>query len=152
MDLAIRKQDGQLFPVREQDAEWLHKASNEEYFLGNVKRLKGRNAKFFRKWWAMVDFAYDHFEPEPIETKYGNPEKSKERFRKDLTVLAGHYDATYKINGDVVLEAKSIAWDKMDEDEFKLFYTATFNAITKHIFNNVDPEELVKIEKALWQF
>lgn len=152
MDICIQKREGYLVPVRDQDVEWLLKASNEEYLLGEIKVLSGRNAKFFRKWWAMVNFAYEHFEPQAIESKYGKPEKSLERFRKDLTILAGYYNPTYKINGELVLEPKSIAWSKMDEEEFKLFYTATFNAISKYIFSHYKPEELKAIENALEQF
>lgn len=144
--------NGFLKPVRDQDCEWLSKADNDEYILCNVKKLKPRNAKFFRKYFAMLNFAYDHFEPEAIETKYGTPEKSRERFRKDLTVLAGYYNPTYKIDGTLILEAKSIAWNNMEEEEFKAFYTATFNAIAKHIFSHYSADQLKEVEQALWGF
>src|SRR5690606_34354997 len=106
MELCVTKTPAGFIPVREEDQEFYQSAGAGEIWLGKVKRLKPRNARFFRKWWALVDFAFEHWEPEVKTTRYGVPEKNRERFRKDLTVLAGFYETTFKINGDVVLQPK----------------------------------------------
>lgn len=150
MELCVRKTPAGLAPVRDQDLEWYESAGNDEHYLGNLKKL--RNPRFFRKWWAMVNFAFEHWEPKGVETKYGTPEKNLDRFRKDLTILAGYYDVTYKIDGTPVLTAQSISWGNMDEEEFHKFYRATFNAISKHIFSHYTPEQLREVEQALFNF
>ncbi len=42
-----------------------------------IKFSKKRNAKFFRKWHSLVQYAFDVWEPEE-----GAPEKVYDRFRK----------------------------------------------------------------------
>ena len=44
--------------------------------------------------------------------------KNFDRFRKDLTVLSGFYNATYTFRGDVRLEPKSLSFGSMCEEEF----------------------------------
>ena len=108
--------------------------------IGNTYRGKfeePRNSKFFRKWWKMIQFAYDHFEPSELTGKRFEgitPEKNLERFRKDVTILAGHYKQSIRLNGECLVEAKSIAWAKMSEEQFGEFYKASFNVIWDRVF------------------
>lgn len=133
-EICLINSGGYLLPCRESD-----KASLSRHKVGEVMRVKiskMRNGRFFRKWWVLVDFAYAHWEPgEILDLKYEGlrPEKNKERFRKDLTILAGHYRASYRVDGSVRVEAESIAWANMTEDEFEKFYSATIDAVLKHI-------------------
>jgi len=71
-----------------------------------------------------------------------NPEKNFDRFRKDIAILAGFYEATFRLNGDVRLEAKSISFHSMSEDEFEELYTKTIDVIVKHVLNNYTDEML----------
>lgn len=57
-----------------------------------------------------------------------------ERFRKDLTILAGFYEQTVRLNGDVRTEAKSLSFANMKPDEFERCYKAMINAAIKYIF------------------
>ncbi|MEJ1365643.1 MAG: DUF1367 family protein [Candidatus Sedimenticola sp. (ex Thyasira tokunagai)] len=93
----------------------------------------------------LAKFAYEHWEPGEIEDprlKGAIPEKSFDRFRKDLTILAGHYDAFYRIDNTVKVEAKSIAFWSMDEEEFEQLYSSTINAVLKHILKNYTRDDL----------
>lgn len=109
------------------------------------KEKVDRNYLFFRKWWALVKYAYGHWEPPEIDYKHSKvvPEKNFERFRKDLTILAGHYEASYRINGEVRIEAKSVSYKEFPtDDSFKEFYSATIDAVLKHILKNYTGQEL----------
>ncbi len=103
-----------------------------------------RNGKFFRKWWALINYAYEHWEPQEVKGNDSRftPEKNLETFRKHITVLAGHYDAHYGINGSVRIEARSISWAKMSESEFKAFYSATVDVILKHILSDYSRQDI----------
>ncbi|MGD8914038.1 MAG: DUF1367 family protein [Candidatus Thiodiazotropha sp.] len=115
-----------------------------------------RNVKFFRKWWALVDFAYDHWEPGELQDpmwKGVTPEKNKERFRKDLTILAGHYSAAYRVDGSVRIEAKSISFGRMKEKHFEKFYSTCIDVVLKRILINYTREDLEHaLEKLLVGF
>jgi len=151
MELCLRKHNNGLYPVRDEDQDWMSRCGNDEHFLGKIKQV--RNPKFFRKWFALVQFAFDHWDtPVNLECKYGYVEKNFDSFRKNIIVLAGFYDVVHSITGEFRLAAKSIAWHNMEEGEFHPLYNATFNAISKHIFNNYTAEQLKDIEKALERF
>jgi len=134
----------------------LHPAHAEDQeLLSNIKagqpvRLKltrVRNYEFFKKWWALIDYAFDMWEPPEAGEGSAwreaiNVEKNKDRFRKDITILAGFYEATYRLNGDVRIEAKSISFGSMSEDEFEELYTKTIDVVVKQVLRNYDGETL----------
>ena len=59
-------------------------------------------------------------------------------YRANLTVLAGFYDSYYKIDGSVRIEAKSLSYGSMKQEEFEQFYNAVINAALKNIFKTND--------------
>jgi len=59
-------------------------------------------------------------------------------FRSHLTVLAGYYDSFAGIDGRVRVEAKSISYSNMTQEEFEQLYSALINAAIKHIFGDAD--------------
>ena len=78
------------------------------------------------------------------------PQKNPERFRKDVIILAGYFDATYRLDGDVRIEAKSISFASMSEDEFEKLYSATIDVILKHVCTQFDGKMLDEVvEQAL---
>jgi len=101
----------------------------------------------------MALFSYAFSIWEPPENKANNliklsgitPDKSFDRFRKDLTILAGYYDATYRLNGEVRFEAKSLSFAKMSEDEFEELYKKLIDVIVKHVLNNYSEDDLEEV-------
>lgn len=66
-----------------------------------------------------------------------------DRFRKDLTILAGFYGQTVRLDGSVRTEAKSLSYGNMDDEEFGRCYSALINAAIKHVFAGTkDPDIL----------
>lgn len=144
-----------LVPVTDEDRELLGKIGAGEIVTVELRRM--RNYQFFRKWWALVNFAFDYWEPpnlpdDPDRTwlRKVAPQKSKDRFRKDLTILAGYYDAHYRLDGSVRIEAKSISFGSMTEDEFEKLYSATIDVVLKHVLTNyTEPELQYVVDEAL---
>ena len=58
--------------------------------------------------------------------------------RKDLTILAGFYEQSYRLDGSIRTEAKSLAFENMNEETFTECYHAVINAAMKHIFKEND--------------
>lgn len=149
----IKVNQGLLAPATDEDRKLLDKVRAGQVVQMQYSRM--RNYQFFKKWWALVNFAFDYWQPVdlPADSKWKKsvvPERNLERFRKDLTILAGFYTATYRINGEVRIEAKSISFASMSEDEFEQLYSATIDAVLKHVCTQYSAEELDSIvEQAL---
>lgn len=116
--------------------------------LGKVIRVKftqPRNLKFHRKFFALVNFAYEHWEPGTLEVprwKDVVPEKNKDQFRKDLVIMAGYYNSAYRIDGSFRVDAKSISFGSMSQEEFDKLYSAVINVVLKKILTNYTREDL----------
>lgn len=151
--LTLVKNKGMLFPATIDDQDKIRKLKEGQVIYVEFRKM--RNYQFHKKWFALVNFSYEHWEPPPfIDFKHKNltPVKNFELFRKDLIILAGFYEAYYRIDGSVRIEAKSISFAKMDESEFEKLYSATINAVLKHILINYIPKQLDAVVDQLLSF
>lgn len=94
-----------------------------------------RNPSFHGKVFSFLGFCFHFWK--------GNNEFMDEAaqfdvFRKNLTVLAGYYDSFYKIDGSVRIEAKSLSYGSMTQEDFERFYNAAIQAAMKHVFKTND--------------
>lgn len=131
MDVTLIKTMNGFMPYDPQSGEWAEKIKAGQVIRGKFTKM--RNAAFHRKFFALLNLAYEYWEPGEIDSKYGKPEKNFERFRKDLTILAGYYDTVINIKGEVRVEAKSISFASMDNDEFEKLYNAVLDVVLKRI-------------------
>jgi len=135
-----------LMPAHQQDEDEIKKLPKGQPLRVKVTRM--RNIQFFRKWWALVDYAFNEWTP-PADTI---GEKNRERFRKDLIIRCGFYQQHVRIDGSIRTEARSIAFKNMTEDEFEELYDKTIDVIIKYVQMdyNYTPDELrVVIEQIL---
>ncbi len=102
-----------------------------------------RNAKFHRKFFSMLNFAFDSWEPGRMRKTYKGKEVSKnfERFRKDVLIMAGFYDQTFDLKGRMKLEAHSISFANMDDAEFERVYSAVASVILEHVLTGYSGRE-----------
>ena len=143
----IKLPGGYLVPASDEDKEFVDKIK-----VGTVVKLKFtrfRNYQFHKKWMSLVRLAYDSWEPPELPEdpekrwmKKVTPQKNFDRFRKDLTIRAGYYDASYRLDGTVRIEAKSVSWVSMSEEEFEKLYSATINVVLDQIYKNETAETL----------
>lgn len=103
---------------------------------------KPRNPAFHRKVFALLQVAYEAWEKPQAEYRGEPVATSFDRFRKDLVILAGHYDIVTNIRGEVRAEAKSLSFGNLDEVEFQQVYSDLINAILKHILTDKTEDEL----------
>ena len=96
---------------------------------------KIRNGKFHRKFFSLLGFAYEAWEPDRVRQQYkGMPvQKSFERFRSDVTIAAGYYTQTFDLDGNMKLEAMSISFANMDDIEFERLYSAVADVILNKV-------------------
>ena len=97
----------------------------------NINIVEPRNGQFHRKVMSMFGMIHDQLpEPEPVEIKgrMVTPAHTFDSTRKYLTIMAGYYEIIGLPNGKYKYEAKSLSYDKMDQQEFEKFFSDVVNA------------------------
>jgi len=94
-----------------------------------------RNPRFHGKVFAFFNFCYAHWKG---DNEFLDEVKQFDVFRANLTVLAGYFDSYYSIKGEPRIEAKSLSYSSMSQEEFEGLYNALIRAALKHIFRGCD--------------
>lgn len=113
---------------------------------------KVRNPQYHRKYFALLNFAFENWEPQEATYKGQVVEKNFERFRGDIAILAGFATPVTNIRGEVRLEPKSISFANMDETEFDMLYQASITAILKYVLKNYSRDDLQDVVNQLLEF
>lgn len=157
MELILIKSQQILLPGTDEAAEWLGKKKQGATIRAELQEM--RNGAFFRKWWALVKYAFDQWSEtcEPEQYKGMPVQPDFDRFRKDVTILAGFRTATWNIKGELRVEAESLKWANMSEERFAQLYEATLRALTQAVFNGkrcrrYTPQQLADIHEYIWSF
>lgn len=133
----IKVAGGMLRPANQADVDALEKVRNGN--LVHVDFKQPRNAKFHRKFFALLNFTFEYWTPEPVvlDGVTIDPEKNFERFRKDVLILAGYRHAVVNIKNEVRYEADSISFASMDDTTFHDVYRATFGVCWRMVLRHV---------------
>jgi hypothetical protein len=133
MELALVKQiDGTLKVAYDSDIEKLKNLKVGEVYLFNTNLE--REPLLLRKFFALIRMVYDNQECY----------KSIDVLREDLLILSGHYDRIITDKGTIV-KAKSISFDKIEEDEFRQVFSNVIDTIiTEFNFSKREIKENIK--------
>ena len=135
MKIQMKKQPGgTLTPVDDSESEKLTKFKTGELYEVDIKL--SRNPAFHRKAFAFFNFCFAHWK---AGKRYEFQDEAAQRvvFRKHLTCLAGYYDQFFNIKGDMRIEAKSLSFGSMEQEEFEQCYNALIQASMKHVFTDI---------------
>lgn len=137
----IKTASGMLAPADEDANEQLRKVK-----MGRIVRAKVtqvRNPVFHRKVWALFKLAFDIWsETVPRQEYKGQAiEPSLDRFRKDLTVLAGYYTPVWNLKGELRLEPASISFANMDQETFEKLFSSLINVVLSRVLTNTNMDE-----------
>jgi hypothetical protein len=139
---------GTLVPDNDETVERLQKIKTGAVVSCEI--AQPRNYKFLQKTICLYRYCFDVFaeqmEDSHLEYLGMKAAPSFDRFRHDLTILAGHYTATFDIQGKLKLEAKSLSYGKCSEEEAERIYNDVINAALKQVFKlSMTEDELKKI-------
>jgi hypothetical protein len=109
-----------------------------------------RNYQFLKKYFALLKIGYDNWNPGKINSKYGEPKKNFERFRKDIAILSGHFEIVIRLDGTSRPEADSISFAKMSEEDFEKLYNETINIFLDRIYDKDMTSE--KLDEIVTQY
>jgi hypothetical protein len=134
-ELLFQKGQAGLLPACEEAKEWLSKKKLGATILVEPREM--RNGAFFKKWFALVEMAYQYWSDaaETIEFRGQKVLPEFERFRKDVTIMAGFYYPVVNLKGEVRIEAESLKWASMSEERFDKLYDATIAVLLAKVFN-----------------
>jgi hypothetical protein len=145
----VKRPNGSFMPAYPLDAEKAKRFVTGE--IVQAKVTKPRNPKFHRKFFALLNVGFDYWTPE-AEYKGRVVEKNMDRFREEVTILAGYYDVVASLGGSVRLKAKSIAFANMEEDEFERLYSAVINVILQKVLTTWTREDLDDVVDQVLRF
>lgn len=131
---------GALIPLDQQAIDFLAKLKLGAGVTVEIKRH--RNPAFHRKFFALLNIAFDAWEPVAATYKGETVGKNFDQFRNDIVVLAGHYEMAVNLRGETRLTAKSISFASMGQDEFEDLYSATVNVILARILTNYTRDDI----------
>lgn len=141
---------GVLVPCDPQAAEFIAKMKVGAGVRATVKQQ--RNVQFHRKYFALLNLAFDHWEPTEATYKGQVVGKNFDQFRNDVVCLAGFSEVAINMRGEVRVTAKSISFGSMSQDEFDGLYSATVNVVLRHILTNYTQGQLETVMDQLLGF
>jgi hypothetical protein len=137
-EMQLIKHAGSLRPANQTDADKLAKVKQGALVLADIRQP--RNSRYHRKFMAMLDMAFDYWEPGEVTLPDGvkiEAGKDFDRFRKDVTILAGFRHPVVNIKGEVRYEADSISFSSMDEGRFNEVYKAVFGVCWRLVLRKI---------------
>lgn len=138
----IKTHGGVLIPANDMTADKMQKFKTGEPYEVDIKL--SRNPAFHRKVFAFFAFCFEHWSSDKTHWDNMSAAKQSESFRKELIKLAGFTDVAYSIDGQsFTVEAKSLSFANMAQDEFEECYNALINAAIKHVFGNTRDEKIL---------
>jgi hypothetical protein len=105
------------------------------------------NLKFHQKLIMLFKFCFEAFEETldaGVEYRGQLVKPSFDTFREQLTILAGHFEATFSIDGTTRLRAKSIAYGNRTDEEKERIFSDVLNAALRHVYKNSRSEEWLR--------
>lgn len=147
--LCLKTPSGSLAPADEAAREFIAKLKVGQAVKTEFKQL--RNPKFHRKMFALFKLAFDSWEPEGEANEYkGQPiAKDFDRFRKDMTILAGYYTPVYNVRGEVRLEAESLSFGSMSEERFGELFKAILNVLWERVLKRYSYQDEAAVERVI---
>ncbi len=139
-----------LVPYTSADIEWFDKLKIATIVHGEFKKV--RNPRFHRKFFALLNLGYEYWEPGEIDTKWGVPQKNFDTFRENITVLAGYGEPVFNIDGTFKMQAQSISFAKMDENEFKKVYDKVLTVLMDRILVDMPRQEVENLAEKFLSF
>ena len=125
---------GVLVPVTFDGIDFLEKVRLGGDVWGEF--TKARNGQFHKKFFTLLDLAFDTWEPGEERQFRGQPvQKNRERFRAEMLILAGHCEAVFSVKGEMRLIAKSISFAAMDDIELERVYRSVLAVVWEHVMS-----------------
>ncbi len=141
--LFLRRLYNTLIPIDSSGMEAFEKIKPNAVVKCEVTRP--RNIGYHRRFFALLDLAFDAWEMPETEYRGQKIQKNRERFRKDLLIMAGHYEVVVNLKGELRYEAKSMSFANMAQDEFEALYSSVVDVILQKVMSTYTRGDLDRV-------
>jgi hypothetical protein len=134
MEILVQKGPrGALIPLEEAAEEALRSIKTGAVLRVKINRV--RNPKYHRKYMALLNYAYGVWRELMPERVWRGREvvTTFDRFRKEVQIMAGHYEPVWTISGEMRLEPKTISFAGLDEEGFEKLYSEVINVLLQKV-------------------
>jgi len=141
----IKMPGGTLTPASDIESERLNRFKNGIVYEVEIKGGERRHRGFHGKVFAFMNHCFAYWCGNNTEAQYQDEAAQFNYFRERLTIKAGYYDLVVDLNGNTMVKARSLSFDKMDQETFESFFNAIINAALATIFQGADDETCNKL-------
>lgn len=147
--ILARRTDGAFVPVDQLGVDLLRLLRVGE----GVEVVRAIDVRLHKKLMVLLRFAFDHWDG-PLDEYQGEPvKKNFTRFRRDVAILAGHYDRIHREDGSFELVARSLSFDTIeDQDELQEIYENTLSVVHRRVLARYSAEDLRRVLAELEKF
>lgn len=158
--MEVKTAMGDVRGMRQEDIDAMkrHEAWKEKRAAGEfwtVKVTRKRSLPKHRRFFKMLTYAFEHWEPGPEGRTYKGHIVAKhfDTFRKDILILAGYGTPKYHVDGTITFDADSISFDAMDDDEkFDRLYNDVQGVLIDNILTNYTRPDLERVLSELERY
>ncbi len=125
--------DGALVPADDGSRAAIDKIGQCEII--KVIFRKSRNYENHKRFFAFLNTTFD------MQENFDN----LEHYRRWLTMKAGRYSTCVAPNGATMFFAESIAFDEIDEDEFRKLFSDCIDIFLQYLGNGMTQDELLRV-------
>jgi len=134
MKVYLKKSLNGFSPADEDSEKYHKKCKLETVYYFDVKKVKDqRNYKLLQKYWTMLGVAVENTET------YRNKEDLHHdiKWALDITIVKQNM-----LTGEMMKEVGSVAFDKMENDEFNQYYSDSVGVVLSKVLKGVSEKEL----------
>lgn len=123
----LRKLYDTFCPADEVSADLMEKFKANGVYKAEL--TQPRNIGFHRKYFSLLNLAYENYEQPEVFHNGIRVYKSFERFREEVTISCGHWELELNKRNNVVQRAKSISFAEMGQVEFEELFSMAITVI-----------------------
>ena len=125
--------DLELVPHNPETQKYMLNRKEGEVIVAEIKRA--RNYENHKRFFSFIDATFD------IQRHFDTPEA----YRRWLTMKCGYFSTIVAPNGNTIFVADSIAFENMEEDEFKKLFSTAIDVFLKELGKGVSEQELMRV-------
>ena len=142
----IKQPGGILTPASDIEADRMSRIKTGLIYEIDIKGGEKRNRGYHGKVFAFMSWCFQYWCANNTEVEFQCESAQFDYFRKLLAIQAGYYDYVVDLNGATMIQARSISYDNMSQEEFEQFGSAIINAAISTIFQGADDDTCHKLK------
>jgi hypothetical protein len=136
----VKSSAAALVPLDQPTIDYIDRCPEGAGLLASVKQYNC--PAFHRKMFALLQHAYDVWEPRDVRYRGEPVRKNFEAFRRDLTIMAGFGDVYVDLDGRLRLVAQSLDFSRMNQTQREALFSALVDVVLTRILTNYTRADL----------